>query len=70
MDSLTAMRDSRPLRLKRTAWVRSDMHPLPRVVLLQTRREANAVGLCGKDLAQRSCPTVGARHQELRILSR
>ena len=69
MDSSTTMRDSRPLRLKGTAWVRSDMHPLPRVMLPHTRREANAVGICGKDLAQQSCPTVGARHQELRILS-
>jgi len=70
MDSSTTMRDSRPLRLKETAWVRSDMHPLPRVMLPHTRREANAVGICGKDLAQQSCPMVGARHQELRILSR
>jgi hypothetical protein len=70
MDSLTTMRDSRPLRLKGTAWVRPDMHPLPGVMLPHTRREANAVGICCKDLAQQSCPTVGARHQELRILSR
>ena len=70
MDSLTTMRDSRPLRLKGTAWVRSDMHPLPKVMLPHRRREANAVGICGKDLAPQSCPKVGARHQELRFLAR
>jgi hypothetical protein len=70
MDSLTTMRDSRPLRLKGTAWVRSDMHPLPGVMLPHTRREANAVGICGKDLAQQSCPTVGSRNPELRLLTR
>ena len=70
MDSSTTMRDSRPLRLKETAWVRSDMHPLIRVMLPHTRREANALGMCSKDLAPQSCPTVGSRHQEMRLLTR